>query len=1125
MKTRCYLLSIFIMITFFACKSNGIKENNTNDSIPTEKTTVDVEVLVLQEVNSTKIVKASVLKVYERPTNDGKSMNNTESMLVHTIQIEGKSVRMNLQIGKHYDFLAEGSDTLAASAIKNLKVTGNLSTLTLIQPEKRLPNRKTKIPELTSFYAQFKGEKIDIQDGVFLPLPLNAKIHASIFTHGGSSQKLFSGDFATKLGFDNAPSSFKLQSHPSLSGIAPEKSETNKKDDGWENNFRFNIIGNNMGGKAEVDFVLVSYDVVGNRLEHHTLVKFVASEYQAYPKDDIKIKNINCTIRSSTSSLHLYSNSQEFSSKAFLQSNIQTYSESKKNSYYFPSFSFEVIQKYEKEIIGVQLWRKKKEDGISNNEASPFVKASEALYHRGKLGLHVIADTYGGLETNVTYEYKIRIFVKDNLNDTLQKGFYIDSPIMPIKMMLPFEAELLTPSNHATLSSLQDFSFKLLSDGRKAEELFFKENADYFAFGLIINSFDGEPAFWNSFKYYLDDKKTDDERLEILSAGDKFRSLKELKERYNELANKTLQDFINVDTQQGVITIKKDAIIHTNRASNSNYAKCVPYYWNIALCRPKKLGFGIEIVPCGFFKETKIDDITFTATSTANISVPTAYTNNGAFTFNIDNGKDNAGIITTSYIIKIKDTCSLDFLQSLNAKVEDSLKVDNEGDESYYLITSTKNEDILPLLLANEHIISAEYDSKIELIKNVNVEASPLFALKAFTPSAITSEPPLNDPILHSACYSLDITGAYRAYKEFGFGPHKVIASIIDTGVNEGHEDLNLNGTSITKTIDSSSVYDQDGHGTHCAGIIAGLGNNNVGIAGVSWKNTELFVLQFVPEDSFKTYKKIFTFIEYIEQKRQNREIEQKTIPLNMSFGTANSKLIALEMIEKALKAGILPIVAMGNTGSTQLHYPAAYPGVIAVGSSNGKDRLSDFSSKGEHISIVAPGESIMSLGKDYTDHYISMDGTSMSTPFVTGVIAYLMSFNPNLTPLQVKTILESTADKIESNEEFNARRGYGRINVYEAVKLAKSNKAIQNKFFKGTLKIHVPSQLKNSIASIYSEKDICLFCSRFQQDGTLKIKGLLPGKYKVKLNEGIQIKRKEFELFADDENDVDIIF
>jgi len=1168
------ILCVCLYILLFACKSNGITSNKTgcpNGSPQIPKNTVSIEISVLKGMNSTQIVKGATLKVFEsaKLSDDNTKLNEkSEARLASLVKIEGEVVCLTLESGKHYDFVAEGNEELAASAITNLKIREDLKLLTIIQLEKRLPNRVAEVPRLTAFYAEINDDarqQIEgsvpiihqLKDGTSLPLPLNARIKASVFTRGGTSQQLFYRDFAAKLGFGITPSSATLPSHPFLAGLLPAKNETYKKDEGWQNNFTFNIQGHHMGRSNEVDLVFVCYDVQGNRLEHHTLLNFSTTQYQAYPSDDIKFNNITCRIKSTHSNIHLYSKGA-------------------KNSYYFPNFSFSLSYSLAKEVVAIKLFRRKQssaEEGATINTTKAdvatltssatnannqeerreqaFVKVAEVLYDRGKLSRHVITDTYGGLALGTTYEYKIRVFLKD--------GFYLDSSLIPCKILLPFEAMLLSPHNHENIASLEEFSFKVVSYAGQTRDVFSYDNADYFAFGLLVRSFQDERVFSASFKYHLNERLADDERLEIATSSGNFHSLKSLKQQfklqYPEIERTTCQDFVNIEAEKGIVTIKKAALRFANVATHHKYMKCVPYYWDIVFWKSKGESGGIESSPCAFYKESKTKEAKIVASSHANIVLSTAYTTNGAFTFTVDNGETSGFAPSLSYIIKVRDEASLGFLQKLDAKITGDLKISSESGQTYYSVKSTQGKDILSSLLSCEGVLSAEYDHPVRLIKPLKARENERPRIFSLTSASVASRSsfcnnaekneqntidahmealqavssfnqcPLNDPLLPSLCYSLDITSAKRAYGEFGFGKNKVMAAIIDTGVNAQHEDLSKEGVSIVKTFENDDVFDDDGHGTHCAGIIAGLGANNLGIAGVSWKNTELFVLKIANESTFKTYKRILKFISYVEKMREQGKIRQKTIPLNMSFGAEYPNLLALEMIEKALKAGILPVVAMGNSASLLSNYPACYPGVLAVGSSNGRDELSAFSSRGEHISIVAPGEAIMSLGKDFSNHYWSQDGTSMAAPFVCGAIAYLMSFNSELTPFRVKAILEETACKIEGDANFNAQRGYGRINVYEAAKKAINNEGGHSRFFTGQLKIHDSTSARSSIVSIYSEKNICILCSHFASNGTLTINGLLPGKYRIMLNKKTAVERREVQLTAFDEGEVSVVF
>ncbi len=131
----------------------------------------------------------------------------------------------------------------------------------------------------------------------------------------------------------------------------------------------------------------------------------------------------------------------------------------------------------------------------------------------------------------------------------------------------------------------------------------------------------------------------------------------------------------------------------------------------------------------------------------------------------------------------------------------------------------------------------------------------------------------------------------------------------------------------------------------------------------------------------------------------------------------------------------------MGNNSTAVGQFPAGCQGVIPVGSTNGRDELSDFSTWGNYISVCAPGENIYSTSKK--DHgYISQSGTSMSTPQVVGAVALLQSIHPEWTPEEIKSQLESTCDDI-GDTGFDRKTGWGRINLYRLLSTSK----VSNKF------------------------------------------------------------------------------
>ena len=375
-----------------------------------------------------------------------------------------------------------------------------------------------------------------------------------------------------------------------------------------------------------------------------------------------------------------------------------------------------------------------------------------------------------------------------------------------------------------------------------------------------------------------------------------------------------------------------------------------------------------------------------------------------------------------------------------------------------------------------------------------------------------------DDPKGDLADWGLTVTGALEAFRRYDAhdAVQPVIVAIIDTGVNSLHEDfydekthqsiifyakssLQKGGAGEYRPIIPISLtenWDDVGHGTHCSGTIAAIGNNSKGICGVSHANTKLITYRGLGERGGSYYSiyaclgdlaEIITELRKEPASRNNTvftglppqvknspKLTQKTIPVNLSLGGSAIHPFEVEMMNKALAAGVLPVIAMGNDGKTLAAYPAALQGVLAVGATTMNDTRAAFSNGGSWISVCAPGESIYSCGNggsswsnptspEVKKSYRWMSGTSMATPFVTGTITYLLSIRPDLSAYQLKTILENTADKIDrgspygqyDSRGFSKWYGYGRVNVLKAAETVQTGAGIP------------------AVGSVYSEKAV----------------------------------------------------
>jgi len=254
-------------------------------------------------------------------------------------------------------------------------------------------------------------------------------------------------------------------------------------------------------------------------------------------------------------------------------------------------------------------------------------------------------------------------------------------------------------------------------------------------------------------------------------------------------------------------------------------------------------------------------------------------------------------------------------------------------------------------------------------------------------------------------------------------GNSSVLVAIIDTGVNWNHPDLVANYVSLGYdwVNKDSDPMDDNGHGTHVAGIIAAVLNNSVGISGISQ-------VKVMAEKGFDWNG---TGYEDDLANAIVHAVDQGAKIINMSWGdTANSSLI-YHAIRYAYNAGVLLVASAGNDASSKKSYPGAYHEVIAVSATDQSDDPAWFSNYGDWIELAAPGVSIFSTIWD--DSYEYMSGTSMAAPHVAGVTALIWSKFPRITRDQLRMQLRNSADDLGATG-FDVYYGYGRVNAMKAL-------------------------------------------------------------------------------------------
>jgi subtilisin family serine protease len=284
-------------------------------------------------------------------------------------------------------------------------------------------------------------------------------------------------------------------------------------------------------------------------------------------------------------------------------------------------------------------------------------------------------------------------------------------------------------------------------------------------------------------------------------------------------------------------------------------------------------------------------------------------------------------------------------------------------------------------------------------------------------------------------------------------GSKKIVVAVLDTGVDYLHLDLvtnmwirpdsvpqyrddelgvfnDLHGFNATENL--VDPMDDNGHGTHCAGVIGAEGDNEQGIAGINWQ-VEIMPLKFLGRGGMGSTKDAIEAINYAIDRKQ-KGVNVRVI--SASWGsTAYSKALE-DAIRAAGEQGILFVAAAGNDGSSndkRPHYPSNYnlPNVISVAALDRADNLASFSNFGaKTVHIAAPGKDILSTW--LKDGFREASGTSMATPQVSGVAALILASEPNITVEKLRERILKSIDKIDS---LNGKvESGGRLNAAKAL-------------------------------------------------------------------------------------------
>ncbi|HET9705007.1 MAG TPA: S8 family serine peptidase [Vicinamibacterales bacterium] len=326
--------------------------------------------------------------------------------------------------------------------------------------------------------------------------------------------------------------------------------------------------------------------------------------------------------------------------------------------------------------------------------------------------------------------------------------------------------------------------------------------------------------------------------------------------------------------------------------------------------------------------------------------------------------------------------------------------------------------------------------------------------------------------------------GAQNVHQQYGFSGVGIGVAVIDSGVTPWHDDLtiaNRQGQRVTGFVDfvnnRTQKYDDWGHGTHVAGIIAGNGYDSSGMRKAVAPKANIVALKALDGEGKGKISDIIAALDWAVANRQQYNLRI----INMSLGAGVFESYSTDPLtlaaKRAVDAGIVVVASAGNRGKAAnggpqygaISAPANAPWVLTVGASSTMgtndrrdDTIADYSSRGPTMidfaakpDLVAPGTATVSLsdanslfyltkaeylvsgsiGLGWFKPYVTLSGTSMAAPVVSGTVALMLEANPSLTPNLVKAILQFTA-QVYSGYDY-LTQGAGFVNTLGAVRLA----------------------------------------------------------------------------------------
>lgn len=378
------------------------------------------------------------------------------------------------------------------------------------------------------------------------------------------------------------------------------------------------------------------------------------------------------------------------------------------------------------------------------------------------------------------------------------------------------------------------------------------------------------------------------------------------------------------------------------------------------------------------------------------------------------------------------------------AKVKDSKTLSDRKVlgifSSEYLLEPSS---IVRLQSDDQEFQSLSVELQLKLLRDTGLfeYVEPNYVLRLIAPVKLKTDRKSNQTVPHSEILSntqwgLDRIEAQRAWN-YSKGSSGVVVAVVDTGIDPNHYDLKDNmwwGKSAGKWVygynaihSSASAYDDNGHGTHVAGVIGANATNGSGIQGINW-NVKLMAIKFMGKEGYGSLADAIKGIQWA--------VSRGAHILNNSWGGGSYSEAMNETLNWVQSRGVFFVAAAGNSAKDndrEPAYPASYPhaAVISVAALAENDRLAYFSNYGDRtVDIAAPGDRILSTTPGHK--FETMSGTSMAAPHVAGALALLKAKYPSDSMSRISSRLLSRA---KTNPWIHRKVINGAsLNVYESM-------------------------------------------------------------------------------------------